>query len=292
MLPPLPTIWSTQLLEQVFTHSSLRARPRSEFEVPQGDPMRDNEELAHIGDRVLGLAVTDLIQGRYPRLHVGPTSKVRDRVKRGGTLAKIAVQYRLHERLRGENPRLRDVRRVQVDVFKAYVGGLFREQGVDVVKRWLDPLFEPVVDVAYWTERRHYLLPEPAAPETPSPTPSPSPPPQCVSPGPCLPGRTAEGLNQVNVKGPGRSEETTTRNRPLQSYYSSEAGASPGVTDRPSGGRRWRGIDSRDDGKVDADAPDSSYAGRYSGASSRRRSPETAELTERSARKRLRSRSR
>jgi len=41
-LPPLPTIRSTQLLEQIFTHSSLSARPRSEFEA-QDDPMRDNE---------------------------------------------------------------------------------------------------------------------------------------------------------------------------------------------------------------------------------------------------------
>lgn len=47
---------------------------------------------------------------------------------------------------------------------QAYVGGLFREQGMDVVRRWLYPLFQPLVDVAYQAERRDYLLPESAAP--------------------------------------------------------------------------------------------------------------------------------
>ncbi|KAI9431499.1 hypothetical protein H4582DRAFT_1240781 [Lactarius indigo] len=115
ILPLLPRIWSTQRLKQIFTHSSMSARPRSgfEFEAPHADPMYDNEGLAHIGDGVLSLAVTDLIQSRYPRLHVGPTSKMRDRIKCGGTLARITVQYGLHERLRGENPRLKNEQRVQ-----------------------------------------------------------------------------------------------------------------------------------------------------------------------------------
>ncbi|KAH9038790.1 ribonuclease III domain-containing protein [Lactarius pseudohatsudake] len=289
MLPPLPTISSTQLLRQVFTHSSMSAGPRKGFEAPHADPMRDNEGLAHIGDGVLGLAVTDLIQGRYPRLHVGPTSKVRDRIKCGGTLAKITVQYRLHERLRGEDPCLRDVRSVQVNVFKAYVGGLFKEQGLDVVKRWLDPLFEPFVDVAYWAERRHHLSLEPATPATPYPTPSLSPPPQWIAPAPSPPGRAAEGLKQVDVKG--GSEARTARNRPSQQRHSTAAaGASPRATDGIRGQHMQRGIGSRDGGRGDADAPDFSYIGRHSGTSPRRRSLATAESTERSERKRLRSR--
>ncbi len=47
-LPPLPTISSDQLLDQIFTHSSLRARPRHEFEAPQDDPVRDNEGWVHL----------------------------------------------------------------------------------------------------------------------------------------------------------------------------------------------------------------------------------------------------
>jgi hypothetical protein len=135
------------------------------------------------------------------------------------------------------------------------VGGLFGEQGIDVVKRWLDPLFGPFVDDAYQSERRHHdLLPEPAEPATPSPTPSPSPPLQCVAPATSLPRYAAEGLNQANVKGRRRPEETTTRHRPSMQYHRLEAGASPGpgATDRPRGCRTRRGIRSRDGGRGDA----------------------------------------
>jgi hypothetical protein len=45
---------------------------------------------------------------------------------------------------------------------QAYVGGLFREEGMDIVKKWLDPLFRPLVDDAYQAERRDHL--DPAAP--------------------------------------------------------------------------------------------------------------------------------
>ncbi|KAF8266349.1 ribonuclease III domain-containing protein [Lactarius quietus] len=248
MLPPLPPIRSARLQEQIFTHNSLNARPRNEFEAPQDDSMRDNEGLAHIGGPVLGLAVTDLIQSRFPLLHVGPTSKVRDRVKCGVLLAAIAVQYRLHESLRAEDPRLRNVQSVQVDVFKAYVGGLFREQGVDAVKRWIVPLFEPLVDDAYRSERWFHTPPELAAPATPSHTPPPSPPPQRIAPSPSILARATDSLNEANVRGIGGSEETTVPNRPTQ-YHSLATGTSPGMTGQSSDRRTQRVMGSRDTGK-------------------------------------------
>jgi hypothetical protein len=42
--PPLPEIQSEQTREQIFTHSSVTARRRGEFEVPPDNPNRDNEE--------------------------------------------------------------------------------------------------------------------------------------------------------------------------------------------------------------------------------------------------------
>ncbi|KAH8994253.1 ribonuclease III domain-containing protein [Lactarius akahatsu] len=156
-LPLLPEIQSTQIWERIFTHSSL---------------IREAQGLAHIGDQVVSLAVTDLIQGHYPRLRVGPTSKLRDRIKCGDSLAEITVQYGLHESLRTQTPSLKASQSVQVDVFKAYVGGIFREQGMDVVKQWLDPLFGPRLDVAYRDERRDHLVVGPAAPATTPRTPN------------------------------------------------------------------------------------------------------------------------
>ena len=131
------------------------------------------------------------------------------------------------------------------------MGALFREQGVDVVKRWLNPLFEPLVDKAYQSERRFYLPLQPAAPATPSLTPPPSPPSQLVVPAPSLPGRVPDGLNEANVRAHGGSEHNTTRNRPMQ-YHSLALGASPGATDRFNGQRTQRGIALQGDGRSNA----------------------------------------
>jgi len=279
----LPKIQSAETREQVFTHRSVTARRRNEFEAPPDNPSRDNEEWAHIGDQVVSLAVTDLIQSLYPRLRVGSASKLRDRIKCGDALAGIAVKYGLHEDLRTQAPNLKSSPGVQVDVFKAYVGGLFREQGMDVVKQWLDPLFRPLIDDAYKTERREHLVPSPAAPEGSS-----SMPPQSAAPTPSPPGGAIEILSQTNVDKHARLRSRTTRNSPRQAPRV----ASPlqREIDRPNSRRKRRGDTLRDDGSGDADTPDSRYTDRPTSASPRRRSPPAAGLAERNTRKRRRSR--
>jgi len=161
-LPLLPTIKSQRILEQVFTHRSLVRRPKRAFEDPPSDPSRDNEQLVNLGDQVFGLVVTDLIRDSFPYLCVGPSSKVRDRLKFHGTLAKTAVRYGLHERLLVQTAQADEVKRsahAQAEVFKAYVGGLYREQGLDVVTRWLRSVFQLDIEEAYESVRRGHLLP-------------------------------------------------------------------------------------------------------------------------------------
>ncbi|KAH9980756.1 ribonuclease III domain-containing protein [Russula compacta] len=168
-LPLLPTISSQQILEQVFTHRSLFRRPRRAFEDPPNNLSRDNEQLINLGDQVFGLVVTDLIRDSFPHLCVGPSSKVRDRLKYQGTLAKTAVLYGLHERLLVPTAQADEVKRSvqqQAEVFKAYVGGLYREQGLDVVSKWLRSVFQSTIKEAYDTVRKEHLL-EPVV--TPAP---------------------------------------------------------------------------------------------------------------------------
>ncbi|KAN0136254.1 Ribonuclease III domain containing protein [Lactarius tabidus] len=250
--PPLPEIQSEQTREQIFTHSSVTARRRGEFEVPPENSNRDNEEWAHIGDQVVSLAVTDLIQDLHPRLRVGPTSKLRDRIKRSDTLAEMcAVKYGLHERLRTQAPSLKASPNVQVDVFKAYVGGLFREQGLDVVKQWLDPLFRPLIDHGYEAERQEHLVPGAAVPATTC-----SPPPQSAAPTPSPPGGAAEIAGRTNTA---RLRARTTRNSPVQTP--SAASPPQRETDRPNIRRKRRGDSMREGGSRDADASDSRAGG-------------------------------
>jgi len=167
-LPPLPKIRSEQLTQRIFTHCSLSAKREHPFQAPGDDANADNEELGHIGDQALGLAITDLIQALYPHLHVGPASQLRDVIKRKDVIAKICVSYRLHEKLRTDLPQrqardLRNSTSTQVDVFKAYVGGVYRDQGQQAVSEWLNPLFQSRVEAAYQGLRNFYHPPTPEA---------------------------------------------------------------------------------------------------------------------------------
>jgi hypothetical protein len=61
------------------------------------------------------------------------------------------------------------------------VGGVYRDQGLDALSRWIIPLFRSRVEAAYQTVRKEYLLPpttsvlpRPVAPTAHQPTPDPS----------------------------------------------------------------------------------------------------------------------
>ncbi|KAI9513275.1 ribonuclease III domain-containing protein [Russula earlei] len=168
-LPPLPKINSSEVEMRVFTHRSFAARPTHVFEDSPEDPSPDNEQLEHVGDQVLGLIVTDLLQSEFPYLRVGPSTKMRALVVGNSTLATIAVQYKLPERLRlhrAQSVTLKASTHVQADVFESYVGGLYKDQGLGAVKEWLDKLFTPYVREAYRIVReQHGLLPVGSASE-------------------------------------------------------------------------------------------------------------------------------
>lgn len=164
-LPPLPEIKSADLRKQIFTHRSVHARPTAIFEDSPDDPSPDNEALEHLGDSVLNMVVTSLLQEVYPYLRVGPSTKIRSLVVGNYTLATITRVYRLNDRIRSHPAQeiaLRASSNIQADVFEAYVGGLFKDRGLEVVKAWLHPLFRPYIVEAYRVVRiEHGLSPDP-----------------------------------------------------------------------------------------------------------------------------------
>ncbi|TFK55402.1 ribonuclease III [Heliocybe sulcata] len=170
-LPPLPAFKSPEIERQVFTHRSLHGRPSHLFEDSPEDPAPDNEKLEHQGDAVLSLVVTDLMREEYPYLRVGPSTKVRSLVVTNAAVAAISQRYRLSDRLRqhiAQSVALRASARVQADLFEAYVGGLYIDQGMDAVKAWLNPLLRPYVQEAYdVVKEEHSTIPPEELPSTP-----------------------------------------------------------------------------------------------------------------------------
>ncbi|KAA1466570.1 ribonuclease III [Dentipellis sp. KUC8613] len=190
-LPPLPAIEHHELRLRVFTHRSFAARPTHVFEDSPEDPSPDNEVLEHLGDQVLGLIVTELLQELHPYLRVGPSTKVRAMVVGNSTLAEISEKYRLSDSLRlhqAQSITLKASTNVRADVFESYVGGLYKDQGLSAVQAWLRALLKPYIQQAYRIVREQHGLPpvdaSGAYPRTPTmpgmpgipPSPPPSPP--------------------------------------------------------------------------------------------------------------------
>ncbi|EAU84240.2 double-stranded RNA binding domain-containing protein-containing protein [Coprinopsis cinerea okayama7 len=160
--PPLPEITNRNIELQVFTHRSYHARPTHVFEDHINDLSPDNERYEHLGDTVLGLVVTNLMFDMFPGLRVGPSTKIRSLVVGNSTLAEISKKYRLPDRLRLHQAQaitLRASTNVQADVFEAFVGGLFKDQDLPAVQRWLNPLFRPYAKAAYDYVRKQTNLP-------------------------------------------------------------------------------------------------------------------------------------
>ncbi|OSX59353.1 hypothetical protein POSPLADRAFT_1048690 [Postia placenta MAD-698-R-SB12] len=167
-LPPLPEIHSNTIRTQVFTHRSYFARPTHIFEDTPEDPSPDNEMLEHLGDTVLNLIVTDLIRSDYPYLRVGPSTKVRALVVGNPTLASISVRYQLPERLLMHPAQAITLKASTNIQGTAYIGGVYSDRGLQIIKPWLCPLFRPYIAEAYRHVRvQHGLSPDPTPPATP-----------------------------------------------------------------------------------------------------------------------------
>ncbi|KAJ7068789.1 hypothetical protein C8F01DRAFT_1247277 [Mycena amicta] len=156
-LPPLPQIQQESIRKQVFTHKGYFARPVVGFEDKADDLSPDNEKFEFLGDAVLELAVTSLLAEMYPGLR-----KLRSMIVENAHLAPISVKYGLPQHLLADRTQalaLRNTVSVQADLFEAFVGGLYTDQGMNIVQPWLHALFRPYARNAYNTIRAQHGQP-------------------------------------------------------------------------------------------------------------------------------------
>jgi ribonuclease III len=74
------------LLKLALTHASARAVAR---------PEEDNERLEFLGDRVLGLAIAELLSDRFPKAREGELARWFNHLVRAETCAEIAQEWEL-----------------------------------------------------------------------------------------------------------------------------------------------------------------------------------------------------
>jgi ribonuclease-3 len=122
------------LLKRALTHASARLNK----------PIEDNEQLEFLGDRVLGLAVAELLIESYPQASEGELARWYNNLVRAETCADIAQQWGLGSfittggKVSGA--------RILGDACEAILGAIFVDKGYEaakgVVKRFWEPHFE------------------------------------------------------------------------------------------------------------------------------------------------------
>jgi len=115
-----------QLLELALTHASTRGSKAKR---------NDNERLEFIGDRVLGLAIAELLNELFPAANEGELARRYNRLVRGETCAKVARTLGLGPHLilsdseAGSGGRAKGT--ILADAMEALLGAIFLDAGFD-----------------------------------------------------------------------------------------------------------------------------------------------------------------
>lgn len=123
------------LLRQAFTHSSY-------VNEHQYEKLHDNERLEFLGDAVLELAVSDYLYKTYQSMKEGEMTKLRANIVCEESLYRFAdiLQLGSHILLGKGEERTggRQRHALLADVFEAFLGALYLDQGMRVCQEFLD----------------------------------------------------------------------------------------------------------------------------------------------------------
>lgn len=141
-----------KLLEEAFTHSSYAN------EHPEG--VRDYEKLEFLGDAVLELAVSDYLYRHYPNLNEGELTRMRSNIVRTEGFSEFAVECGFQDEINlghgEEKAGARKRKTLLEDVFEAFNGALFLDQGMKAVQYFLHLTVYPLIDKGEFDDSRDY----------------------------------------------------------------------------------------------------------------------------------------
>lgn len=121
-----------ELLHRALSHRSWCAEHPGEL---------SNERLEFLGDAVLGVVITDHLFSTFPDRPEGWLSPARATLVRGGTLAEVARELRLGDRVllgKGEEQSGgREKASILADVFEAIVGAIYAGHGFEAARSFV-----------------------------------------------------------------------------------------------------------------------------------------------------------
>lgn len=140
-----------KLLEDAFTHSSY---------ANEHSGRKDYEKLEFLGDAVLELAVSDYLYRHFPRLNEGELTRMRSNIVRTEGFSEFAIECGFPEEIdlgKGEaKAGARKRKTLLEDVFEAFNGALFLDQGMPAVQHFLHLTVYPLIAEGDFNASRDY----------------------------------------------------------------------------------------------------------------------------------------
>lgn len=141
-----------KLLEEAFTHSSYAN------EHPEG--VRDYEKLEFLGDAVLELAVSNYLYLHFPSLDEGELTRLRSNIVRTEGFSEFAKDCGFQKQInlgKGEEKSgARDRKTLLEDVFEAFNGAVYLDQGMAKVEHFLLLTVYPLIDSGEFDDSRDF----------------------------------------------------------------------------------------------------------------------------------------
>jgi ribonuclease-3 len=132
-----------KLLKQAFTHSSYVNEHRRR-------PFEDNERLEFLGDAVLELTVSQFLFKKYPTMTEGELTKLRAAIVCEPSLVSFANELGFGKLiLLGKGEEMtggRERPALLADVFEAFIGALYLDQGLETVITFLERFVFPKIN--------------------------------------------------------------------------------------------------------------------------------------------------
>ena len=139
------------LLQRAFTHSSYANEHHGKH---------NYEKLEFLGDAVLELAISDYLYRHYPELNEGQLTRMRSNIVRTEGFSEFAKEVGFQNEIylgNGEEKSgARNRKTLLEDVFEAFNGALFLDQGMSAVQRFLKQTVYPLIDEGDFDASRDY----------------------------------------------------------------------------------------------------------------------------------------
>ena len=129
------------------------------------------ERLEFLGDRVLGLVISEMLFKAYPNEKEGALAKRFVALTREETLAEIAHLWQLNKQVITNEEDLKENDSILADVCEAVLGAIYLDQGLQAAKGLIIPAWTPLMEANLnapqdaksacqeWAQKKYKVLP-------------------------------------------------------------------------------------------------------------------------------------